>query len=201
MSPACNSKFKIIAPTLSPAGWSAALHANTDGLLPLQNMTQIPHVWSEIVGSFPDGAQAFTYLLKIVKAASEPALKSVAVFYPLTTEMNESEVLGLYCIHASTIASPSPIRASRVVICAIRTGGLSLSQQRAVSSNCTSDSHRRKSNFPAVLSAGTGKVTTVLCWDPRPSMYWDPLDNARDKNRWMQDFLRYSQRFDADTHF
>lgn len=67
--------------------------------------------------------------------------------------------LGVSAVSVLAVASPSPIRASGVVICATRTGGLSLSQQRPVSFYCTSDSNqgekkiKNKSNFHALLPA------------------------------------------------
>lgn len=50
--------------------------------------------------------------------------------------------LGVSTVSVLSVASPSLIRASGAVICATRTGGLSLSQQRTVSFYCTSDSNQ-----------------------------------------------------------
>lgn len=73
------------------------------------------------------------------------------------------------------VASPSLIRASGVVICATRTGGLSLSQQRTVRFYCTSDSNRGGgSNFHALLSAGRStssqrcQLKSTRWGDPHP---------------------------------
>lgn len=105
------------------------------------------------IGFFSNPAQRST-----VPSASMHYLKFVSAGEPVL-ECNcyrdkWSGGLGVSTVSTLTVASPSLIRASGVVICATRTAGLSLSQQRTVSVYCMSDSNQGEKGNP---------ISTLCC--------------------------------------
>lgn len=137
------------------------------GLLVLHiHSTIVPYIMQEWKCSHP------VFLPCAGRLASKPNFK--AVF------QRDKLLWGLrVCIVSMlALASSNLIRAPRAVICAITTWGLDRSQQRAVSFYCMSDTHRKKSNFPAVLLLKSHKATDVLVYSSNvrrpPPVCYDP---------------------------
>lgn len=85
-----------------------------------------------------------------------------------------------YCIHASSSLLQPDKSLQGLLSVLLEHGGLSLSQQRAVSFYCTSDSHRRKSNFPCcVVDRVSQRHSCVGLRQRCASMYWDRLTTLK----------------------